>query len=230
MLHESERSFGGSFDIEPQADGIGAQGVVDDGQQWRELGLVEADERAAVEMGLGIEPVDGEEDGDGGDALRAEHHLVPTGLQVHEDGRALRQLRSDAARGGGIEVGEPERGLVGRPRRGVGLLDAVDRRPGGSTLSPMARRVGEGKAQCLAVGEPGGAQSVAGGDEAPHHLGSFCGKRIGRLRVEVVDLGYLGGWRHPRPVRVDRLQPSRIDGIGDEPIQGFVREVRRGRR
>ena len=146
-LHESERSFGGSFDIEPQADGIGPQGVVDDGQQWRELGLVEADEGTAVEMGLGIEPVDGEEDGDGGDALRAEHHLVPTGLQVHEGGRALRQLRSDAACGGGIEVGEPERGLVGRPRRGVGLLDAVDRRPGGTALSPMARRVGEGKAQ-----------------------------------------------------------------------------------
>ena len=128
-----------------------------------------------------------------------------TWLQVHEGGRALRQLRSDAACGGGIEVGEPDRGLVGRPRRGVGLLDAVDRRPGGSTLSLMARRVGEGKADRLGVGEPGGAQPIAGSDEAPHHLGSLCGKRVGRLRVEVVDLGYLDGWRHSRPVRVDRL-------------------------
>ncbi len=107
MLHESERSFGGSFDIKAQADGIGPQRVVDDGQQWGELGLVEADERTAVEMCLGIEPVDGEEDGDGRDALRAEYHLVATGLQIHEGGRAVRQLRGDSASGGCIEVGDP---------------------------------------------------------------------------------------------------------------------------
>ncbi len=94
----------------------------------------------------------------------------------------------------------------------------------------MARRVGEGKADRLGVGEPGGAQPFAGGDETPHHLGSHGGRRIGRLRVVVVDLGYLGGWRHPRPVRVDRLQPGRIDGIGDEPIQGVVPDVGGGRR
>ena len=94
-------------------------------------------------------------------------------------------------------------GGVARPGRVVGLVDAVDGRPGAAPLGPLPGGVGEGGRAAVGVAVAGRPQAGAGVDEGPHPPGPLVGGGGFGGGVVVVDVGHRGRRGEAGPVGVD---------------------------